>query len=48
MDDELPSKGRDYTLPMHIIVKCKDMIVAKLLIDNGSALNVCLVSTLER
>ena len=47
-DDELPSKGRNHTLPMHIIVKCKDMIVARVLIDNGSALNVCPVSTLER
>ena len=47
MDDELPSKGRDYTLPMHIIIKCEDMIITRVLIDNGSALNVCQVSTLE-
>ena len=32
---------------MHIIVKCEDMIVARVLIDNGSALNVCPMSTLE-
>ena len=32
---------------MHIIVKCEDMIVARVLIDNGLALNVCPVSTLE-
>ena len=48
MDDELPSKGRDHTLPMHIIVKCEDMIIAKVLIDNGLALNVCPMSILER
>ena len=47
-DDELPSKGRDHTLPMHIIVKCEDMIIAKVLIDNGLALNVCPMSILER
>ena len=47
MDDELPPKGRDHTLPMHIIVKCEDMIIARVLIDNGLALNVCLMSTLE-
>ena len=47
-DDELPPKGRDLTLPMHIIVKCEDMIVDRALIDNGSALNVCPMSTLER
>ena len=46
-DAELPLEGRDHTLPMHIIVKCKDMIVTKVLIDNGSSLNVCLMSTLE-
>ena len=32
---------------MHIIVKCEDMIVDRVLIDNGSALNVCPISTLE-
>ena len=47
MDDELPPEGRDHTLPMHIIVKCEDMIVTRVLIDNGSALNVWLMSTLE-
>ena len=33
---------------MHIIVKREDMIVARVLIDNRSALNVCLMSTLKR
>ena len=47
MDDELPPEGRDHTLPMHIIVKCEDMIVTRVLIDNGSALNVWLMSTLK-
>ena len=27
-DDELPPEGRDHALPMHIIIKCEDMIVA--------------------
>ena len=40
-NDELPSVGRDHTLAMHIVVKCEDMIVARVLIDNGLALNVC-------
>ena len=47
-DDELPLEGRDHTLSMHIIVKCKDMIVARVLIDNRSTLNVCPMSILER
>ena len=32
---------------MHIVVKCEDMIVARVLINNGSALNVCSMATLE-
>ena len=47
-DGELPPEGRDHTLPMHITVKCEDMIVTRVLIDNGSALIVCPMSTLER
>ena len=46
-DDELPLEGRDHTLAMHIVVKCEDMIVARVLIDNGSALNVCPIAILE-
>ena len=47
-DDKLPPVGRDHTLAMHIVVKCEDMIVARVLIDNGLALNVCPMATLER
>ncbi|KAL0010912.1 hypothetical protein SO802_006020 [Lithocarpus litseifolius] len=47
-DVELPPEGRKYTLPMHIMVNCEDMIVSRVLIDNGSALNVCPISTIER
>ena len=36
-DDDLPLEGKDHTLAMHIVVKCEDMIVARVLIDNGSA-----------
>ena len=32
---------------MHIIVKCEDMIIAIVLIDNRLTLNVCSMSTLE-
>ena len=32
---------------MHIVVKCEDIIVARVLIDNGPALNVCSMATLE-
>ena len=46
-DDELPLEGRDHTLAMHIVVKCEDMIFIKVLIDNGSSLNVYLMATHE-
>ncbi|XP_030970127.1 endonuclease 1-like [Quercus lobata] len=46
--NQISPEGRDHTLPMHIIVKCVDMIVARVLIDNGSTLNVYPMSTLER
>ena len=48
LDDKLPLEGRDHTLVMHIVVKCEDIIVARVLIDNGLALNVCPMATLER
>ena len=48
LDDELPLEGKDHTLAVHIVVKCEDMIVVRVLIDNGSALNVFLMVTLER
>ena len=32
---------------MHIMVKCEDMIISRVLIDNGLALDVCLMSTIE-
>ena len=46
-DDELPPEGRDHILAMHIVVKCEDMIVTRVLIDNGLALNFCPMATLE-
>ena len=47
-DDELPQEGKDHTLAMHIVVKYEDMIIARALIDNGSALIVCSIATLVR
>ena len=44
IDDELHPKGRDHTLPMHIIVKYEDMSVARVLVNNGSTLNISLMS----
>ena len=48
LDDELPLEGRDHTLAMHIVIKCEDMVVARVFINNGSILNVYPMATLER
>ncbi|KAH7848754.1 hypothetical protein Vadar_007298 [Vaccinium darrowii] len=47
-DDEIPDKGIGHTKALHIAVKTKGMIVARVLVDNGSALNICPYSTLQR
>jgi hypothetical protein len=39
-DDELDHEGIGHNKPLHIMVKCKDCVITKVLIDNGSALKV--------
>ena len=46
-DDKLRLEERDHTLAMHIMVKCEDIILARVPIDNGSALNFYLMAILE-
>ncbi|TYK18657.1 uncharacterized protein E5676_scaffold390G00210 [Cucumis melo var. makuwa] len=45
-DDEIPLEGLGHTKPLHIQVKCKDYVIARVLVDNGSALNIMPKSTL--
>lgn len=40
-DDELPPEGTGHNKALHIQVMCNEMVVARVLIDNGSAINVC-------
>ncbi|PKI50400.1 hypothetical protein CRG98_029228 [Punica granatum] len=47
-DDELPSEGQGHLWALHIVCKCNNHIVGRVMIDNGSALNVCPVSTLKQ
>jgi hypothetical protein len=47
-DDELPPEGRGHTKALYISIKTNDRVVSRVLIDNGSALNVCPLSTLEK
>ncbi|PKI73163.1 hypothetical protein CRG98_006450, partial [Punica granatum] len=47
-DDELPSEGCAHFRALHIVCKCNNHIVGRVMIDNGSALNVCPVTTLKQ
>jgi len=46
--EEIPAEGRGHNRALHVSVKCMDHVVAKVLIDNGSSLNVMPKSTLEK
>jgi len=47
-DDEIPTEGRGHNKALHVSVKCLDHVMARVLIDNGSSLNVMPRSTLEK
>ncbi|RDY14360.1 hypothetical protein CR513_00583, partial [Mucuna pruriens] len=47
-DEELPKEGGSHNLPLHVAVKCGEYMVAKVLIDNGSSLNVMPKNTLSK
>jgi len=47
-DEEIPFDGRGHNRALHVSVRCMDHIVAKVLIDNGSLLNVMPKSTLNK
>ena len=47
-DEEIPVEGKGHNRTLHISVKCLDHIVAKVLIDNGSSLNVMPKATLDK
>ena len=47
-EEEIPVEGRGHNRALHVSVKCMDHIMAKVLIDNGSSLNVMPKSTLEK
>ena len=45
--EELGEEGNQHTKPLFIVVKCRNMVVARVLIDNGSSLNICPLATLD-
>ncbi|PKI48924.1 hypothetical protein CRG98_030700 [Punica granatum] len=47
-DDEFPSEGWAHSRALHIVCKYNNFIIGRVMIDNGSALNVCPVSTLKQ
>lgn len=47
-EDEVPVEGMGHNMALHISVKCQDHMLAKVLIDNGSSLNVMPKSTLSK
>ena len=47
-EEEIPAKGRGHNRALHVSVKCMEQVMAKVLIDNGSSLNVMPKSMLEK
>ncbi|TYK06500.1 uncharacterized protein E5676_scaffold70G00280 [Cucumis melo var. makuwa] len=47
-DEEIPPEGTGHTKALYISVKCKDHHVARVLVDNGSSLNIMSRSTLMK
>ncbi|XP_022764231.1 uncharacterized protein LOC111309436 [Durio zibethinus] len=47
-DDEIPPEGRGSVKALHVTVKCKSHTMAKVLIDNGSSINVIPLTTLSK
>ena len=47
-EEEIPAEGRGHNRALDVSVRCMDLVVDKVLIDNGSSLNVMPNGTLER
>ncbi|RDX85174.1 hypothetical protein CR513_33670, partial [Mucuna pruriens] len=47
-EDEVLAKGRSHNQPLHIAVKCDNYMIARMLIDNVSSLNVMPKATLDK
>ena len=48
VEEEIPIEGRGHNRALHVFVKCMDHIMAKVLVDNGSSLNIMPKSTLGK
>lgn len=47
-DEVFNPEGTKHNKALHIQVMCKEMVVAQVLIDNGSALNICPLITITK
>uniref|UniRef100_A0A151UHX2 Uncharacterized protein n=1 Tax=Cajanus cajan TaxID=3821 RepID=A0A151UHX2_CAJCA len=47
-DEEVLPSGINHNKPLHISVKCKEFLIAKVLVDNRSSLNVIPKSTFKK
>nr|XP_025885529.1 uncharacterized protein LOC104645638 [Solanum lycopersicum] len=47
-DDELPAEGRAHNKTLHINVICRGKVINRVLVDDGSGLNICPLSTLKQ
>ncbi|XP_049403577.1 uncharacterized protein LOC125867192 [Solanum stenotomum] len=47
-DEELPFEGRMHNKALHVTIKCRDKIINHVLVDDGSGLNICPLSTLKQ
>ncbi|XP_027155757.1 uncharacterized protein LOC113756189 [Coffea eugenioides] len=47
-DEELPAEGTGHNKALYVAVRCNGKMLSKVLIDNGSALNICPWSTLVK
>ncbi|XP_059315432.1 uncharacterized protein LOC132066054 [Lycium ferocissimum] len=45
---ELPPEGCSHNKALHITIKCRNMFVSKVLIDGGSGLNICPLTSLRK
>jgi len=46
--EEIPSEGRGHNKALHISVKCMNHFISRMLVDNGSSLNVMPKTTLNK
>jgi len=47
-EEEIPSEGRGHNKALHILVKCMNHFISRVLVDNGSSLNVMPKSTMNK